>query len=133
MIVEFDPTKVGLARGSSHAISGKSEQGGFWRVTLSPGLNELTESQINQLTSFPGIGIYESKGAIVFRDEAKTAFSRTHELEALYTDQGYTPISKLAASYGIAKPSTGWKDAIPLIVRYEEELAATEPDPEDVI
>ncbi len=121
MIVEFDPKKIGEAS-DRHYISGYLEEE-FWRIELKKGLNELSETQVQKLKQFDGLQYYLDKGAIIFRDEPETSYGRTVELEQLYESQGYTAISKIATEYGIAKPSTGWRDAIPLIVKYEESLS----------
>ncbi|NEP10870.1 MAG: hypothetical protein F6K14_11780 [Symploca sp. SIO2C1] len=124
MIVEFDPKKIGEAS-ERHYISGYLDEE-FWRIELKKGLNELSETQVQKLKQFDGLQYYLDKGAIIFRDEPETSYGRTVELEQLYESQGYTAISKIATEYGIAKPSTGWRDAIPLIVKYEESLATGE-------
>lgn len=118
MIIEYIPEKIG-ERGQ-HVISGKDD-GGYWRVMLVPGLNELTDRQVAQLEAFPGIEIYTERGAIAFRKPAETAFSRTHELEQLYESQGDVAIADIATKYGIAKPKSGWKRAIGLIVQHESQ------------
>jgi hypothetical protein len=124
MIVEFNPKKIGEAS-DRHFISGYLDEQ-FWRLELKKGLNELSISQVQKLKTFDGLQYYLDKGAIIFRDEPETSFGRTVELEQLYESQGYAGVSKIATEYGIAKPSTGWRDAIPLIVKYEESLATGE-------
>lgn len=119
MIVQFNPKLIGIS--GNHVLSGQDEKGGFWRITLKPGLNDLSDSQIQKLKAFDGLESYTERNAIIFRESATTSFSRTAELEALWESQGYTAISKIATEYGIPKPSAGWKDAIPLIVQYETE------------
>jgi len=120
MIVEFNPKKIG-EMSNIHYISGYLEQQ-FWRIELRKGLNELSDSQVQKLRQFDGLQYYLDKGAIIFRDEPETPYGRTVELEQLYESQGYAAISKIAAEYGITKPSTGWRDAIPLIVKYEKSV-----------
>lgn len=120
MIIEFDPKKIGETS-DRHFISGYLDEQ-FWRIELKKGLNELSASQAQKLKTFDGLQYYLDKGAIIFRDEPETSYGRTVELEQLYESQGYTAISKIATEYGIAKPSTGWRDAIPLIVKYEESM-----------
>ena len=111
--VEFNSEKA--ATTSPHYISGLD-----WRVQLVDGLNEIPDDMAEKLQEFEGIDYYLERGAIVFRSEPETPFQRLHELEELYKSQGYQPIATIATQYGIAKPTTGWKDAIPLIVEYEK-------------
>lgn len=126
MIIEFKPEKVGLRKDKSHVISARGDDNLIWRITLVPGLNDLSPTQSEQLQSYPDLDRYTQKDAIIIRDRPDSDFGRKAELESLYDSQGYTPISNLAAKYGIKKPSGGWKDAIPLIVEYESEMGTDE-------
>lgn len=119
MIVEFAIAKTGLT-GETHYLSGKDDE--EWRIELRDGLNDLSDTQLARLRSFPGIQWYLDVGAIAFKEEPETAFGRLSELEQLYESQGYKAIADIALGYGIQKPTTGWKEAIPLIVEYEKEL-----------
>lgn len=117
--VEFNSEKASTT--SPHYISGLD-----WRVQLVDGLNEIDDELAQKLLEFEGLDYYTERGAIVFRSEPETPFQRLHELEELYKSQGYAPIQAIATKYGIAKPTTGWKDAIPLIVEYEKSMGDEE-------
>jgi hypothetical protein len=115
MIVEFDGSKVGV--GSPHYISSFD-----WRVELVDGLNDIPDEAAEQLMQFEGIDAYLKSGAIAIRQTPATLFERRTELEALYESQGYQAIADIAIGYGIAKPKTGWRDAISLILEYERSI-----------
>lgn len=115
-IVEFIAQKAYVASDLSHYLSGLD-----WRVQLKNGLNSLKDEDVENLRSHPDLRWYLDRGAIVFRDEPETPFQRTLELEELYKSQGYSAIASLAIKFGISKPASGWKDAIPLIVQAEAE------------
>lgn len=110
--IEFNGKKIKTR--SPHYLSGEG-----WRIQLVDGLNDLKQEEIDQVRSFEGIEQYIKRGAIIFRQKAETPFQRRQELELIAEDQGVAAIAELGAKYGIRKPKTGWKDAIPLIVEYE--------------
>lgn len=115
-IVEFIAQKAYVASDLSHYLSGLE-----WRIELRSGLNSLTDEDIGNLRSHPDLKWYLDRGAIIFREQPETTFQRTLELEELYKSQGYSAIAALAIKFGISKPTSGWKDAIPLIVQAEAE------------
>lgn len=114
-VIEFVAQKAFIAPNLAHYLSGLN-----WRIELKNGLNSLKDEDVENLRSHPDLKWYLDRGAIVFRDQPETPFQRTLELEELYKSQGYNAIASLAIKYGISKPSTGWKDAIPLIVQAEQ-------------
>jgi hypothetical protein len=123
MIIEFIPEKIGISA-CPHYLNGYIEESqDFWRISLNKGLNQLSLIDEKRLRSYPDLEIYLNKGAIVIRDDPETPFQRTLELEELYKSQGYSAIATLAIKFGIPKPTSGWKDAIPLIVQAESEVA----------
>jgi hypothetical protein len=121
MIIEFFPEKVGHSQLSSHFISGKNNDN-LWRIELRRGLNKLSDVDVDNFKSSPDFDNYLKRGAILLRENPETPFQRTLELEGLYKSQGYSAIATLAIKFGIPKPTSGWKDAIPLIVQAESEV-----------
>lgn len=120
MIIEYQPKAINV-RGN-RVFSGRGKDNRMWRVTLRPGLNDLSDELVDRLKVFPGLAKYVELGAITIREKTQeTKFARTSELESLYESQGYTAIAAIATKHGIKKPETGWKDAIPKIVDYEVE------------
>ncbi len=127
-IVEFNPQKLNNAS-QSHFLSGKDE-GGFWKIELKEGLNQLSDVNLIRLKKHPDIESYENLQAIKFHDSPKSRRSRLSELHDLFGQRGYLPLVRIAEQLGLPteQPSGGWESLIPLIVDAEVETGIIQED-----